>query len=323
MIVPMSSDSNQAAASLPSPVSAQLKGMACLIVGIAIFSVQDLVIKLLSGDYPVHQAMTIRSLTATPLLLLVVLYEGGWNSILAKRPGALVLRGIVMFCAYTAYYLGLAAMPIATCIALFFTAPLFITILSIPMLGERVGLRRWTAVVFGFTGMLVMLRPSSDVFDWVSLLPVAAAFCYGLSQIMARRLGTFDRAGVMAFYGNGVFLLGGLFLSGVLGSGAFADEENRSLAFLLRGWVTPSLTDFLLMMACGVVAAAALVLLTHAYTIAEANTIAPFEYTALVWGVLYGWLFWNELPDAWTWIGIVIIMAAGLVILQRQGRSTG
>jgi drug/metabolite transporter (DMT)-like permease len=211
----------------------------------------------------------------------------------------------------------------ASVVALFFTAPLFITLLAIPLLGERADLRRWAAVVFGFTGMLVMLRPDGNLFGWVSLLPVAAALCYGVSQIMARRLGTFDRASVMAFYGNGVFLLGGLALSAVFGPGAFADEENRSLAFLLRGWVMPSLTDLLLLMVCGVVAAAALVLLTHAYTIAEANTIAPFEYTALVWGVLYGWLFWNELPDAWTWVGILIIMSAGLVILQRRRRTAG
>ena len=319
----MPRDDSQATAALPASVSAQLKGMAYLIVGIAIFSVQDLIIKLLSGDYPVHQAMTIRSITATPLLLLLVAYEGGLGAIVARRPGALALRGLIMFCAYTAYYLGLAAMPIATCVALFFTAPLFITILAMPLLGERVGPRRWMAVLVGFAGMLMMLRPNSDVFDWTSLLPVAAALCYGLSQIMARRLGTFDQASVMAFYGNCVFLVGGLVLSAIFGSGTFADEENRSLAFLLRGWVTPTLTDLLLMMACGVVAAAALFLLTHAYTIAEANTIAPFEYTALVWGVLYGWLFWNELPDSWTWVGIVVIMAAGLFILQRQKRAAG
>ncbi|MGE4247566.1 MAG: DMT family transporter, partial [Parvibaculaceae bacterium] len=230
MTVPMPPDSNQAtAAAQPAAISAQLRGMACIVAGVAIFSVQDLVIKLLSGDYPLHQAMTIRSLTATPLLLLLVLYEVGWNGVIARRPGALLLRGVVMFCAYTGYYLGLAAMPIATCIALFFTAPLFITILSIPLLGERAGPRRWAAVLFGFTGMLVMLRPDSDVFIWTSLLPVFAALCYGLSQIMARRLGTFDRASVMALYGNGVFLIGGLLLSAVFGSGAFADEDNRGL----------------------------------------------------------------------------------------------
>lgn len=299
----------------------RLAGILCLVGGIAVFSVQDLIIKLLSGDYPVHQMLTIRGLTALPVLFAFVLFEGGPRGFSSRRPGWLLLRGAIMFFAYMCYYLGLAELPIPTVVAIFFTAPLFITLLSVVLLGETVGPRRWTAVALGFAGVLVMLRPGSDLFVWASLLPVGAALCYGLSQIIARRLGESERASTLAFYGNGIFILGGLLLASVFASGRFADETHRSLAFLLRGWAMPTATDLLLLIACGVIAAIALFLITRAYLIAEANVVAPFEYTALIWGVLYGWMFWRDIPDAAGWTGIAIIVAAGGYVLYRARPS--
>jgi drug/metabolite transporter (DMT)-like permease len=304
----------------PAPQHAVFKGVACLILGIAVFSLQDLVIKLVSDGYPLHQALTIRSLTALPLLLLMVALDGGLGQLATRRWQPVLGRAAVMFTAYGSYYLGLAALPLATCVALFFTAPLFITMLSVLVLGEKVGPRRWAAVVVGFLGVLIVLRPGSEVFDWAALLPVYAGLAYGVAQILARRLGGTERSSVMAFYGNGLFLAGGLALAAVLGGGGFAGEGHKSLAFLLRGWVRPSPWDLTLMMACGVVAAAGLTLLTQAYRVAHANVVAPFEYTALVWGVLYGWLIWSEMPGPTTWLGIAIVVGAGLYVLYRERR---
>jgi drug/metabolite transporter (DMT)-like permease len=300
----------------------RIKGMIYLTLGIAVFSVQDLIIKLLSGDYPVHQAMVIRSLTALPLLFLLVVLDGGVKSLASRRPGPMIGRGLVMFAAYTSYYLGLAALPIATSVALYFTAPLFITMLSVVVLGETVGLRRWAAVAVGFAGVLIMVRPGSQFFEWASLLPLFAGLAYAVSQVITRKLGEVERATTMSFYGNGVFLAGGALLAGALGAGGSASAEHPSLAFLIRGWAWPTTGDFLLMAACGVVAAAGLTLLTQAYRIAPANTIAPFEYSAVVWGALYGWLVWRELPAATTWLGMAIIIGAGLYVLYRE-RQTG
>jgi drug/metabolite transporter (DMT)-like permease len=158
----------------PRLVDQRIKGILCLTAGIAVFSVQDVIIKLLSGDYPVHQAMVIRSLTALPLLFLLVVLDGGVRSLVSKRRGLLIVRGLIMFTAYTSYYLGLAALPLATCVALYFTAPLYITMLSVVVLGETVGRRRWAAVAGGFVGVLIMVRPGTRVFDWASLLPLFA-----------------------------------------------------------------------------------------------------------------------------------------------------
>lgn len=299
----------------------RIKGIVCLTAGIAVFSVQDLIIKLLSGDYPVHQAMVIRSLTALPLLLLLVVLDAGWRGVASNRPWLLVGRGLIMFTAYTCYYLGLAALPIATSVALYFAAPLFITVLSVVALGETVGPRRWSAVLVGFAGVVVMVRPGSDLFDWASLFPLFSGLAYAISQIIARKLGETERATTMSFYGNGVFLAGGVLLAALFGHGDFAAEDHKSLAFLLRGWAWPSLLDLVLMMACGAVAAAGLTLITQAYRVAPANAVAPFEYSALLWGTLYGWLVWREFPTAGTWVGIAIVVGAGLYVLYRERRT--
>jgi drug/metabolite transporter (DMT)-like permease len=184
-----------------------------------------------------------------------------------------------------------------------------------------VGPRRWIALVAGFAGVLIMVRPGGDLFEWAAILPVLSGFAYAISMIGARRLGTTQSASALAFWGNAVFLAAALAMSAVLGSGGFAQETHPSLAFLLRGWVTPTPFDLTLMMACGVIAAIGLTLLTQAYRIGEASVVTPFEYTGLLWSVIYGWAFWQQWPTLPDWTGIAIIIGAGLYILWREGRQ--
>jgi drug/metabolite transporter (DMT)-like permease len=297
------------------------KGIACLVAGVALFSIQDLILKALSGEYPLHQAMVLRSVTAMPLLLAFVAFDGGLRTLHTRGWPILLARGAILFAAYASYYLGLAALPLASAVALFFAAPLFITAMSVIVLDEQVGPRRWVAVLAGFGGVVVIVRPGSALFDWAALLPVAAGFAYGLSMIYARRIGVRETAAVMAFYGNGVLMAGAVLLALAFGTGAFAAGEHRSMGFLMRGWAAPSFVDLGLMLACGVVAAAGLTLLTQAYRIAEANVVAPFEYTALLWAVIYGWAFWRDLPDATAWVGIAVIVGSGLYVLHREGAA--
>ncbi|MBA4352352.1 MAG: EamA/RhaT family transporter [Rhodobacter sp.] len=298
------------------------RGVALLVAGIAVFSVQDLILKLLSGAYPLHQAMVLRSLTALPLLLLLVHRDGGLGTLFTPNTRAMILRGGVMFLAYTSYYLALAALPMATTVALYFSAPLFITILSVVILKETVGPRRWVALFAGFAGVLIMVRPGGDLFDWAALLPVIAGLTYAISMISARRLGSSETAPALAFWGNGVFLVAAIAMSAVLGSGAWESDAHPSLAFLLRGWAMPTAFDLMLMMACGVIAAIGLTLLTQAYRVAESSVVTPFEYTGLIWSVIFGWIFWRDWPVLTDWIGIAIITGAGLYILWRESRQT-
>jgi drug/metabolite transporter (DMT)-like permease len=295
-----------------------LPAILCLVAGIAIFSVQDLILKLLSGDYPLYQAMILRSLVAMPCMaLLAVWFDGTWRSLITPNWLALLGRGMLNFLAYTAYYLALAALPMATTVALYFTAPLFITVLSVVLLGEKVSASRWVALLLGLVGVVIMVRPGGALFDWAALLPIFCGFAYALSMILARTMGARDSAAAMAFWGNNAFLLASLALALVFGGGGSADLMHPSLAFLTRGWVTPGLSDALLMASCGLIAAVGLTLLTQAYRIGQSARVAPFEFTFALWGVLWGWLFWGALPDAQGWAGIAILIAAGVYVVAK------
>lgn len=298
------------------------QGILSLTAGIAIFSVQDLILKLLSGDYPLHQAMVLRCLTALPLHVLIVwLLDGRLSTITTGGWVRMLARGGLNFTAYTAYYLGLAALPMATTIALYFTAPLFITLASAVVFRERVPFASGLAVVLGFAGVLLIARPGGDGIGWVAALPVLGALGYALCMIMARSLGRTETAAAMAFWGNTSFLMCGLALSAVYGSGSFAGASDPSLAFLTRGWVMPSPGDLALMASCGLIAAAGLTLLTQAYRIAPSAVVAPFEYSFMFWGLLWGWMFWGDLPDALAWVGIAVIVGAGLYVIRQPAEA--
>jgi drug/metabolite transporter (DMT)-like permease len=302
-----------AGASNRHPVFAALS----LCGGVMIFSGQDWIIKLLSGDYPVHQAIAIRGVVAVVILLAFIAYTGRLRSLRSERMSLLVVRGLVLMVAYTTYYLAFPAMPLANIVALWFTVPLFVTALAGPFLGEKVGARRWAAAIVGFVGVLIIVRPLATTFNLASLLPLASALSYSISALMARRMGTTESAPVMSFYQNSVYLLVALVMAAFFGSGAYEGNSNPSVEFLMRGWVDPSLRDLLLLAACGVIASIATVLLTQAYRMAEANFVASFEYSAIIWATLGGYVFWNEIPDAWSFVGAALIVVAGLYVLFR------
>jgi drug/metabolite transporter (DMT)-like permease len=297
---------------------AQWLGVLCLCIGVATFSLQDIVIKMTAGTYPVHQVMVIRSLAAAPLLLLLVHLESGVRSLITPRARMLALRGATLIVSYGAYYLAFPAMPLAAAVSLWFVAPLAITAIAGIILGERVGFGRWVAVAVGFLGVLVILRPGVGVMDPAAILPVAAALTYAVAQVLARRLGVTERASVMGFYQNGAFFLGAVILSLVFGTGAFAGSSHPSMAFLTRAWTVPDWIDLLLLAACGPIAALGVVLLSNAYRLAEASRVAPFEYTGLIWGVLWGYVVWDEIP-AWTTLaGVALLLGAGLYVLRSR-----
>lgn len=295
-------------------------GITCLIFGIAIFSVQDLILKLISAEYPLSEAMVLRSLTAIPFLLLItVRMDGTLRTLITPSWPAMLARGLLNFVAYTAYYLALAALPMATTVALYFTAPLLITILSVVILHETVSARRWLAVLAGFCGVVILVRPGGDLFDWAALLPIFCGAAYALSMILARTMGTRDSAAAMAFWSNLSFLACAAILSVVFGPGGYGETGHASLRFLMRGWVTPTLWDGFLMCACGFIAAVGLTALTQAYRISQSSVVAPFEFTFAFWGLLWGYAIWGDLPDQWGWVGIAVIIAAGIYVLRSEG----
>jgi drug/metabolite transporter (DMT)-like permease len=303
-------------------LSATPRGILALILGIAVFSVQDVILKLLSGTYPLYQAMVIRSLTAVPLLYGIVLWlDGGPGSLVTRNAGLMLARGLLGFVAYTAYYLGLAALPMADTVALFFTAPLFITLVAALVFRERIGALAALALAAGFSGMLLIFNPTASLFDPAALLPVVGALGYALMQLAARALGRTESAAAMTFYSNLTFLACGLALAAVFGTGAPGQASHPSLDFLTRPWQPLPARDLLLLMACGGIAAVGLSLLTYAYRVAPSSTVAPFEYSFIIWGVLWGWLIWAELPGPGAWIGILLLVGAGLLVIRAEAQK--
>jgi drug/metabolite transporter (DMT)-like permease len=297
------------------PQTRNIAGMAALALGIFVFSTQDAIIKSISGDYALTQAIVIRSVVSLPILAAMVHAESGLRGLISANLWGLLARGLILLLSYTAYYMAFPALPLAEAIALFFVSPIFVTLLAGPLLGERVSLRSWLAVAVGFAGVLFILRPGAALFEPAALLGLISAAAYALAMIFARKLGVSEPATVMAFYQNGAYLVGAILIAGLCAALGLTKLGHPSLDFLVRPWVMPSAKDFVLMGACGVIAAIAMSLLTQAYRLAEANLVTVFEYTGMIWAPLWGFLFFAEIPRWTTIVGMALIVAAGLYSL--------
>ncbi len=306
------------AIAVPVAANDTAKGVTYLCAGLFIFSFQDIIIKLLSSSFPVHELVFIRGLIAAPLIFIYVHYDSGFQTLLVKRPGFHLIRSLAMFISYITFYLALAVIPLTTAVALFFTAPLIITALSIPMLGEQVGWRRWLGVLMGFLGVLVIIRPGAGSLDLAALLPIAAAACYGFAQLLGRRLGAIDSASVMSFYTGITFIYCGGLMAYFFGDGSYADGSGGPMDFLFRAWAAPTLLEMAMICTTGVIAAMGFVLLTQAYRVGEANKVAPFEYSVMIWATLLSFLFFGTVPDVYTLLGAVLIATSGIYVLYRE-----
>lgn len=300
-------------------ISPQLLGICCVMTAVVIFSIQDMGIKWLSGGYPLHQIIFIRASVAIVLTLAIfVPLEGGYRNLLSRRWRMHLLRGGAIVIGNMAFFTGLASLPLAEAVAIFFTAPLIITILSVPILGEHVGPQRWFAVMVGLCGVLIIVRPGTEAFQAAAILPLVAALAYSLLQMMTRKLGVAEKASTMAFYMQLMFLSASCVMWVIAGDGRFSGGGNPSLEFLLRAWVWPSTTDFAIIFAIGTMNAFGGYLISQGYRVAEAGLVAPFEYVAIPLAVLWGVLLWGEWPDTMVWIGIVLIAAGGLFVAYRE-----
>ncbi len=302
---------------------APLRGIACLTLGVSVFVAQDVIIKLLSGSYPLHEMLFIRSITGLPCILAIALWRG--DPAAFRLHGAAVVRAVLHFVSFTCYYLALAALPLAETSTLYYANPLFITALSVPFLHERVGPRRWAAVLVGFAGVVVVLRPDVTAVDPAMVLALGAAFFYACSMLVTRRAG--GRVPATGFAIHSVVLL--LVLSGVaglaMGDGRF-EQSGTILGYLLRAWSLPVWLDLALLAATGPISAAGFLLLAEAYRTAPASLVAPFEYSSLPFAVGAGYLVFADLPAPATWIGLALIVGAGLYIVHREtvrGRRRG
>ncbi|RUS60165.1 DMT family transporter [Pseudorhodobacter sp. E13] len=299
-----------------------LLGIASAMGASCFFSINDSSIKFLSGGYALHEIVLIRSLIGlTVMMVLVLPTRGGLAAFRTRRLGLHLLRGGFVVTSNFCFFLGLAAMPIADAVALFFVAPLLITALSVPMLGEKVGPRRWAAVGVGLIGVIIMLRPGMGIFHPAMLLPLFAAFCYAMLHMLTRRMGATESAVTLTLYVQMTFVAVCILSGLVLGGGAFYSEANASLAFLTRPWVWPTPGDWPILALIGLSSAIGALLITHAYRSCEAAVVAPFEYISMPLAIVFGLVIFGEWPDPIAWLGIALICGAGLYVVWRETRA--
>ncbi len=301
-------------------------GALCAAISVIFFSINDVAIKFLSGGYALHQVVLIRSVIGLILIMVLIApLTDGWAIARTKRLKMHMLRGLCVVFANMTFFLGLAAMELADAVAIFFISPLVITVFSVIFLGETVGARRWAAIAVGFVGVLIMMRPGTDAFQLASLLPLAAAFCYAGIHVITRRIGGTESAATMAFYIQIMFIIVCLAMGLAVGDGRFGDQSDPSLAFLLRAWDWPLPADYPVFLIIGTGIAIGGYLISQAYRVTEASFVAPFEYLALPMSVVWGMLFFDEYPVALDYIGMALILGAGLFTIWRgaQTKSPG
>ena len=294
-------------------------GALCATVAVVFFSINDVAIKFLSGGYALHQVVLIRS--AIGLVIIVVCiapFTAGWGIARTKKLPLHILRGLCVVFANMTFFLGLAAMPLADAVAIFFISPIVITLASVLFLGESVGPRRWAAILVGFLGVLVMMRPGTQAFQLASVLPLAAAFFYAAIHVLTRKMGGTENAATMAFYIQIMFIIVSLIFFVAVGDGRFGDHPDPSIAFLLREWVWPLPADYPVFAVIGLGIAVAGYLISQAYRVSEASFVAPFEYLALPMSVVWGMVVFDEFPDAWDYFGMALILGAGLFMIWRD-----
>jgi S-adenosylmethionine uptake transporter len=295
-----------------------------ILAGMVAITANDSLIKALSGGYPLHQMVFIRSAIGLAVSLVILQFEGGFRQLRTATPGLHMARGLLVVLSNMLYFAALATLPLATAVSIFFVAPLMITLLSIVFLKERVGLHRGGAILVGFAGVLVMTQPGSGGGDaapaiWVLLLPVAAAAAYAGMQVMTRSLGVYSKASALAVYIQAMFLLvsAGFFV--IAGDGRFAEGvEHESLIFLLRAWVWPTPEDWPLFLLLGLCSGAIGYCLSAAYKLGNAATVSSFEYAALPMAIFVGWSVFGEIPDFWVLAGTVLIAGSGIYVFMRE-----
>ncbi len=308
----------------PVPLNRAGLAIAFVLAGVFAISINDMLVKQLSGGYPLHEIVFARSAIGIAFSLIIVQFEGGLGILKTRRPALHLLRGLLVVVANMTFFLALAAIPLADATALFFAAPLFITLLSIPILGEKVGPVRMTAVMVGFAGVVIMQRPWADAGQLeasrlVLLLPVVAALTYALNQLMTRKLGVDTKASALSIYIQGTFIVVSLLFFAIAGDGRFVtDASSPSMQFLLRAWVWPTRTDTWVLLGMGANAAVIGYCLSQAYRMADAATVAPFEYIGLPLAVFWGWIIFSDLPVWEVWVGIALILASGVFVFLRE-----
>jgi len=277
-----------------------VRGILGMLLAAALFSLMDTGLKLLSPHYPPMEVAALRAMSSLPLVLVFVAWRRGFGTLLRVRWPLHLLRGALGIVMLSLFSFALRQLPLAEAYSIFFIAPLLITLLSGPMLGERVGAARWIAILVGLCGVIVVLRPTgTGMFTLAGGAVLLAAACYSVSAITVRIVNRTDSLESQVFW---------LMLMVAAGAGALAAPQWQPVR-AEHGWIL-----------CGIAVTGFLgqLSITQAFRHGEASAIAPFEYSALAWGLIIDWFLFHTLPDRWMLFGAAIIVASGIYLVRHE-----
>lgn len=274
-------------------------GILMMMGAVFLWVIHDVISKWLTETYSVFQVLLVRGVAGFVPVLLILYGEKSFKQLSGAPRWLLLGRGLLGVTSFCLFLAALPLMPLADAFAIVMSAPLVITALSVIVLRERVGPRRWVAVGIGFAAMLFMMRPGGAFHPLGATYLVASVLLYAFAMLATRVLGRTESAAVMTFYSCCIFLAVGCLI------GPFV-------------WIPPTTVDFMAMVTAGLIAGVALYCMTQAFRVAPPAVVAPFEYTSLVWAMLFGYLVWGDIPTVSVVTGAVIIVTSGLYVLHRE-----
>ena len=294
------------------------KGILFILTGMALFSIQDSLIKYIFEDTALYELYFGRTLTALILLALYLKITSQKLVMKTYYPLLTTVRVICFFFGFSFFYISLTYMSLAMANALFFSSPFFISILAILFLGEKVGIRRWLAIIVGFLGVYIVLNPNFENFDYTKLAPVACALFYAISMTITKITSDKDSVYSQMFH----LYIGAIGISIIFfiftGKGQFNTFSDPTLQFILREWFTNPTYSWPFILIMGLVASLSFYFVFSAYSIASPSVVSLFEYSLIIWAIIIGYLLFNDIPTVRTFIGVALIIGAGVYIYIRE-----
>lgn len=298
-----------------APSSRGGHGLACMMGGMMLFAGQDGLMKLLLGTLPLWNLITVRSVTALLILVPLILYLGGSHRLTTPFWRLHLLRAFLFALGFTLFYTAFPFMTLASVTTIFFAGPLILSLLAVIFLGEKISIYRIVALIVGFSGIITIMGPGSDSFQWVSVLPLACAATYAVSQIIMRRIGEQESSLTMGLY---TLCFSAFFFVGAGWTLNTVFSLPDTFSHLRWDWSGFDLDNAGWLIALGIIGMFGFILICRAYQVADATLMAPFEYSYIPIATLVGYFAWGEVPKSNTFIGMALIISSGVFIGYRE-----
>jgi drug/metabolite transporter (DMT)-like permease len=283
-------------------VGSPFRGIAYMMLAMLLLTIGDALTKWVGSHLPVGQVVFFRALFIFIPTFAIIFTSGGMATLHVSNRRGVGVRALWYISATAMISTSMILLPLADAVALLFAGPLFVTALATPMLGEHVGWRRWAAVLVGFSGVIIMLRPTPDAIQFLAIVPIVAALFSALRDVTTRKISATESSNAIMFWSNLLLLCAAATTS-------------------LFGWKPMTFADLWQLALMGIIVGVAHWVMIEAFRLAEAAVISPFKYTGIVWGTLLGYFFWGTIPDAFLLTGGALVVASGLYILHRETRA--